>query len=204
MSTQERILNKVIDLFFSRGIKSITMDDIAIANGISKRTLYEHFTNKADLVEACISYFISLLDKRMIDIEKESSNVIDFILKLSKLNSESLVKCKYTFFLELKKFYPAIYEKTITGIRDRNLNTTISLLKRGQKEETILREINPELVGAIICNSMDALANQDFMSNTEFSKQEHFIAFMSLFCRGLTTDKGRLILDEIITEKNKI
>ena len=49
---REKILSKAADLFLSYGFKSVTMDDIASAMGISKKTIYQHFENKTKLVEA--------------------------------------------------------------------------------------------------------------------------------------------------------
>ena len=50
---RETILNKAMEMFLAYGFKSVTMDDIAAQLGISKKTIYQHFANKTDLVEAC-------------------------------------------------------------------------------------------------------------------------------------------------------
>ena len=54
MTTRERIIETSAELFSMKGCKSITMDDISAANGISKRTLYELFADKSALLEACL------------------------------------------------------------------------------------------------------------------------------------------------------
>ncbi|HMI63571.1 MAG TPA: TetR/AcrR family transcriptional regulator [Puia sp.] len=54
MEVKERILSKAADLFMRYGIRSITMDEIASQLGISKKTIYQFFTDKDDLVSAVI------------------------------------------------------------------------------------------------------------------------------------------------------
>ncbi len=49
---RENIIHKSSELFLTLGFKSVTMDDIANAMGISKKTIYVHFSNKTKLVEA--------------------------------------------------------------------------------------------------------------------------------------------------------
>src|SRR6202000_2790704 len=59
MDVKERILSKAADLFMRYGIRSITMDEIASQLGISKKTIYQFFTDKDDLVSAVIEREIS-------------------------------------------------------------------------------------------------------------------------------------------------
>jgi Transcriptional regulator len=54
MIVKEQIVNQAMLLFRQMGIRSVTMDMIAEQTGISKRTLYENFSNKDELVEACV------------------------------------------------------------------------------------------------------------------------------------------------------
>ncbi|WP_418411895.1 TetR/AcrR family transcriptional regulator [Barnesiella intestinihominis] len=51
---QQRIIKQVTRMFLCNGIKSVTMDMIASQLGISKRTLYENFKEKNELLLACL------------------------------------------------------------------------------------------------------------------------------------------------------
>lgn len=46
----DRIVLAAVSLFAERGYDSVTMDDVAAASGISRRTLFRHFASKAELV----------------------------------------------------------------------------------------------------------------------------------------------------------
>ena len=58
---KNKILHNAADMFLNLGFKSVTMDDIASNSGVSKKTIYAHFSNKTDLVEAVTNYIFDLV-----------------------------------------------------------------------------------------------------------------------------------------------
>ncbi|HEX6193727.1 MAG TPA: helix-turn-helix domain-containing protein, partial [Chitinophagaceae bacterium] len=58
MDTKERIQNKAEELFMQFGIRSVSMDDIANNLGMSKKTVYQYFVDKDELVEAVVQAHI--------------------------------------------------------------------------------------------------------------------------------------------------
>ena len=62
LSMQEKIFSKAEELFMQYGIKSITMDDVAKALGMSKKTLYQYVKDKNDLVNQTITRHLKHMD----------------------------------------------------------------------------------------------------------------------------------------------
>ena len=61
---KETVLKKSLELFIQNGFKTVTMDDIAKELGISKKTIYQHFSAKDELVKATVDYvFLTASDK---------------------------------------------------------------------------------------------------------------------------------------------
>ena len=54
--TRTRILQAASRLFYAEGIRPVSVDDIAAAAGLTKRTVYYHFASKDDLVVAYLRY----------------------------------------------------------------------------------------------------------------------------------------------------
>ena len=77
---RERIIMTATEAFTLKGIKCITMDDIAAALGISKRTLYEVFADKESLLKECILQKQAERDKYLQEIYEQSNNVLEVIL----------------------------------------------------------------------------------------------------------------------------
>ena len=116
MELRDRIIEVSSDLFMSNGCKSVTMDEVAAANGISKRTLYEHFKDKTNLLEECL---LMMEEKMKMLGEKAfsgSKSIIELICLEHESQSDMMINMRIRFFEELKKYYPALYEKKITSV----------------------------------------------------------------------------------------
>ena len=88
------------------GIRSVTMDDIANHLGISKKTLYNHFTDKSQLVREIISLRIAQDQSVCSSFAEQSINAIDELMHISKFVIESLSSINTTVFHDLKKSHP--------------------------------------------------------------------------------------------------
>src|SRR5690606_9286010 len=86
MSGQEQeIILGSLDLFLKYGIRSVTMDDVSSEMGISKKTVYKFFENKADLVHKCVMQVYSTIQASMEAIHSASSNAIDELFEIDKV-----------------------------------------------------------------------------------------------------------------------
>ena len=83
---KEQIINTAFDLFSQYGIKSVSMDDVAKAAGISKRTLYESFEDKETLLIEGIDHNSESLGQYLTGLEKEPFNALEVILLYNPQN----------------------------------------------------------------------------------------------------------------------
>lgn len=105
---RERIIMTATEAFTLKGIKCITMDDIAAALGISKRTLYEVFADKESLLKECILQKQAERDKYLQEIYEQSNNVLEVILAVFQKSIEIFHQTNKRFFEDIKK-YPKVY-----------------------------------------------------------------------------------------------
>lgn len=61
MENKTDFLDKVLRLFYLNGAKTTTMDDIAREFSMSKKTLYQLYANKDELLEEVLSYELELI-----------------------------------------------------------------------------------------------------------------------------------------------
>ena len=76
MDTKERIQNKAEELFMQFGIRSVSMDDIANNLGMSKKTVYQYFVDKDELVEAVVQAHISGVQKECVDCRENAKDAV--------------------------------------------------------------------------------------------------------------------------------
>ena len=79
MEVRDEIVARAEQLFMRIGVKSVTMDDISRELGISKKTLYQHFENKDNLIEAVISTHVNKERQVMEGICSKATDALDEI-----------------------------------------------------------------------------------------------------------------------------
>ena len=116
MTNREQILRSTSALFLERGCKSLTMDEVASANGMSKRTLYELFHDKAKLLQECI---LLLHKDNMVRSEEELSkagNVLEWFMNSLRNKDSQRMTFYYDFFTEVKKYYPEVFLNVVKDV----------------------------------------------------------------------------------------
>ena len=203
MITSERIIAKSAELFEQKGCKSITMDEISAVNGISKRTLYELFTDKSALLEECLNY--SAEQKRAMSqrLRNESSNVLEYILSFQNYESKEAELKSNILIEETRKFFPDVYERTIAKIYKQQIEYTKSLLQEGiddglfEKDSGVLG-IEAQILALLV--SVGSIAPCESMRKSA-TRIDIFKSSVVVFLKGLSTDKGRRIIDNYFLTK---
>ncbi len=129
---KEQIINTAFDLFSQYGIKSVSMDDVAKAAGISKRTLYESFEDKETLLIEGIDHNTESLGQYLTGLEKEPFNALEVILLFYEEMMKNPRWFNEKFYEDLKK-YPKAQQK-IEMNKARMGKRCMDLFTRGVKE----------------------------------------------------------------------
>ena len=199
---RERIVVAAMEAFRSKGIKSITMDDIAAALGISKRTLYEVFSDKESLLKECILKAQEDRDKYLQQVYEESHNVLEVILAVFQKSIEMFHQTNKRFFEDIKK-YPRVYEM-MRARQDSDSEKTMSFFKVGVDQGIFRSDVNFSIVNMLVREQFDVLLNTDICNEYPFI--EVYESIMFTYIRGISTEKGAKVLEDFIQEyrKNRI
>ena len=113
MTQQEKIVDHVSQMILSLGVKSVRMDDVANSLGMSKRTLYELFGDKEELLSQRIVHMMERRCKNISAQVRDCDNMLEVLMKSIKIftNSGQVSDMEKRLTANLKKFYPAVYEK---------------------------------------------------------------------------------------------
>ena len=203
-STKDRLIVQAATLFAKNGCKAITMDDIANSMGISKRTIYQFFTDKKELLEACLQYFIELHDLDIQQILNSTENIIAAIFKYLEDSSKIFFQLKFNFLNELQKYYPVTYNNTIKVSKQKYLKNTEKLLQKGKKDGIVRPDVNPAIIAILINEVTIMTLHRDLFADYGFKMEEAMHSCMSCITRGMLTEKGIQVLDKHITEYKKM
>ncbi len=184
------------------GCRKVTMDEIATYNCMSKRTLYENFRDKNDLVEQCVLYGNNLANSHYSEFMNCSDNVLDFLLEGYEGHQSSVMGNYISFLDEVKKYFPEIYRKTVDYIKKSHRDMLSLILKRGQDDGFIIKLIATEDMVMAMASIMKATVLLSSDKESVMSHQKIFKLLNVIYLRGLATDKGRAVIDEFL-EKHK-
>lgn len=193
---RERIIQTAVEAFSTHGIKSITMDDIAASLGISKRTLYEVFSDKESLLEECILTEQRSTDVLIKQILDTSSNVLEVILRCYQWTIEKFHATNKKFFEDIKKC-PKAYE-LVKRNHNRSSDDTVNFFKEGVKQGLFRSDVNFAIVNLLVRGQIDLLINSNICD--DYSFLEVYESIMFTFLRGISTEKGSRELDNFIYE----
>lgn len=194
-SLKDKILETSMALFANKGIKGVKMDDIANALSISKRTLYEIYSDKEELLFEGVKKYRALRSEHMSMIAQNSDNVMDIILHAYMLQVEEFKKTNPGFYSDIER-----YPKVMKYLEDEHRCTRsqfLNFLRRGVAEGHFLSDINYDL----IMSMFDALGKY-IMSNhlyMRYSMEEVFRNLVFVSLRGICTVKGVEVLDRFMT-----
>ncbi len=203
MEVKERILEKAGDLFMRYGIRSITMDEIAAQLGISKKTIYQFFTDKDEMVAAVIDLEVQRNESDCVQFRKEAGDAVQQIFLAVESLEEMLQAMNPQILYDLEKHHPRSYKK----IRDYKYQflykELTDNLQWGIEEGLYRPELNIDILSKSRIEAAFLPFNPDVFPHTRYRITELSVELAMHFLYGVTTLKGRLLVEKYITERNK-
>ena len=203
----KNILLKVSELYTKYGIKSITMDDVAVELGISKKTLYQYVTDKDDLVGKFIDSEIILRQEEICKCFKTDFNAIEELFEISVFMNKLMKDQNPATEHDLKKYYPHHYNKIVKTRREGIFNYILMNLKKGKAEGLYRKELNDEIIAKLYLSRVESIHLNDLFTIEEFTSMKLFMELLMYHVRGISTEEGIIVLDkkmkELETTNNK-
>ncbi len=184
------IIKNVGKLYLKFGIKSVTMDDVAHEFGISKKTLYQYFTDKADLVGQVVDFYLKNL---MFDInESKNENAIDFYFALRSHINKILKYFNNNIEYDLKKQYPNLFQKVHKIKREKIFSNTVDNINKGMETGFYRTGLDVELIAKLQVGRMLYTLNpeNEIFNEREVATIELFDKVIEYHMHAICTQKG--------------
>lgn len=197
---KDQIINKSIELFTQIGVKVVTMDMISKDLCMSKKTIYEHFSSKEDLIKNTFSKCITAAIQELENKIKNCPNIIQqkFII-LEDSSHFIFFKENHTLF-QLKSFYPDIYTEMIS-LQNDSLKTLIKTnIILGIEDGLYRSKINKKLTVEYFYLIEKIIAIDDKLSEVNVNDNVVKKYFIELLIRSIATKKGCKELEKYISK----
>jgi AcrR family transcriptional regulator len=196
MVQTERIIQGGEDLFLKAGIKSVTMDDIAKHLGMSKKTIYQFFKDKNELVIALVKKKLQDDEDQMCAIIGQSNNVIEEMINMMKCSEEIFSKINPIVIHDLQKYHPEAWKQFQDFKADVLIHTLEELLTKGIKQEYIRPDIDVKIMARMRVAQVEMGFNTALFPVTDFSPWKVQYQFLEHFNYGICTLKGYKLLNQ--------
>ncbi len=203
MSIKERIIEESAAMFATYGLKSVRMDDIASQMGISKRTIYELFGDKENLITSALMHFFHKKEAHDKVCAEGAENVIEALLR-NMAASEEVIQQGVSVMADLRKFYPQIHRRIVEESYESGTRHMRELIDRGIDEGLFVRYVNPDMLITFFVELMDTIFNR-FNAITppkDYTIAEMLRFSMVFFVRGMSTPEGIRMVDQYLIEKS--
>lgn len=200
MSQKEYIIEQTTEMFRQLGIKAVRMEDIAHNLGVSKRTLYELFEDKMNLLKLCMINYYNTRNGRINAKIAECNNVLESILTafdLFLVDGETEQRMQ----TNLRRFYPALYEELSVMMQSRNRDRLRVALQKGIDEGLLDSTIDVDLSVAMLGWSLSGVVETRKASLPHNITPEYALRYVVInFLRGISTVKGIEVIDSFLAK----
>ena len=198
---REKILDTATEMFLNYGFKSVTMDDIAEQLGISKKTIYAHYSTKNKLVQASGSHLLQTISEGINEVKAKNLNPVIENFEIKKFVNQHLKGEKTSPHFQLKKYYPKVFNTLIEEQFNVLENCVEENIGRGIKSGYYREQINIPFVCRIHFIGMMGVRNDEIFPNEEFGEHDLNEEFLKYHLRAICTPKGIKTLEEYLNNE---
>lgn len=187
---KEELLASISDLFLRFGLRSTSMDDIASHLKISKKTLYQQFANKDDVVEQVMLYRRKERIKNTNTKELEGLNPIEVVSRIRDFMVSDLGNRLPANYFDMKKYHPAVYQRIGDQDEESTKAFLVSLLDDGIKKKYFRDDIDKELQLYLLSKQLHFLREPDVVSKLSYPLSVILSTIFINFIYAIATEMG--------------
>ena len=188
---KRKIIFAANELFMKYGIRSVTMDDIARQLGISKKTIYQSFSDKDEIVQAVNKLHQASWDEECSKVFSATSNAIEELIQFSIIFRKAITTMNPGVMFDMFKYHRKTWDDWNRYKRDILRQRVVDTIERGKKDGSFREEVNPEILAIMRIEQVDMAFNDQLFPRERFSFEEVQMQLFDHFIYGCLTRKGK-------------
>jgi AcrR family transcriptional regulator len=200
---REKILHKASELFITLGVKSVTMDDLAERMAISKKTIYDFYANKYELIKATTDFLFEKIMNQINSIcVSESNSPIHNLFEINTFICNQLNEDNNTEY-QLQKYYPEVYESLHVKKLGAVTEGITENIERGIKMGLYRKDIDIPTLARFYYNGTNTLKDQTIFPKEQYKISQLMHTFLIYHIRAISTPKGLKELENYLQKNSK-
>jgi len=195
-NTSQRIVQAAERTFLQQGFSRVSMDDLARELGMSKKTLYAHYSGKEALLRAMIERRLAVAEAELSGIVSADLPFPEKLRQLMHLVHGKVAETSPVFLEDIRRYAPGVFS-IVEEFRGRALPLYFGrLLMEGVESGYLRRELPPQLVVRVLVLSIQGIVRPEVIDDFKLHPSAALDAVLAILFKGILTDEGRKVLEE--------
>ena len=193
----QKLLDRIVPIVLEKGLKSTTMDTVAARLSMSKRTLYEIFESKSQMIKEVLTALEKQNQEYFCRTFAEAPNVMEAFIKVFKHNRDLIGSINIEFYRDMDRLYKANrddYEKAKESRHRKMLEMFRLGVSQGMFREDVDYAVHSRMMGL----QMEAMKRVEELFPPDITLQRVFDTTIIGFLRSIASEKGMKILDKAL------
>ena len=191
------LLNSIADILTENGIKSTSMDLIASTLHISKRTLYEIFENKTEMVTQALSSLHQRMCGEHKKIFETADNILEAIILSFHKQRDLLSKLNVDFFRDMDSYFSEVKVHSKKS-KQNFIENIVDMLQKGVEQGYFRDDVNMTVQCRLMLIQMESLKRMEEFFPSDITLLDAYDCASIGFLRSISSPKGMVILDDLI------
>ncbi len=201
MDIKDKIIAASSELFQRYGVRSVSMDDIAHHLAISKKTLYQNFKDKDDIVTTAFRRHMDKEKAEYVDIHARAKDPIDEMKRVSSCMRKDFKNINPSLLFDIQKYHPKAWEIWLAFKNDHIYGTITDNLKSGVEMGFFREDINVEILAKLRLETVQMAFDTRLFPPDKFDLSDIQVQIFEHFLQGVLTDKGRALYEKYTREE---
>ena len=200
MTTEKyRLLLNISNRFLKTGFSTVSMDNLARELKVSKKTIYKHFSSKAEIIEEIIKGIKLNLNRNINKLIGQNTNSVEKLHLVGIVIVDLVNNVSKTWLNDLKH-----HNQNLWNEYDEFRNIAITqayeeVIKQGL-DEKLLKKTSSNVISSITYSGLKELGDRKAVSEKDPSFEETSKEFLKIIIRGILTQKGRKEFDKVLSK----
>ena len=195
------LVDEAVKVFWTYGIKSMTMDDMSARLGISKKTLYQHVKDKNDLVAKVLQHVSSRFKREIDEVLAKDLNAIDELFAITSRVAGQLHGIHPSIHFDLEKYHPEAFREMVEGKRAEIYACMTTNMQRGIREGVYRDDLNIPMIATIYIARFDLVFDGELFPPERFNMDELHWELFRYHIRGIASTKGLKYLQKKVVKE---
>jgi AcrR family transcriptional regulator len=188
---KKTLIERILQVFFSEGISSQTMEGVADKIGVSKRTLYKYFPNKDKLIDSVLMSKLESVEAQMLELMGSGLPLTDRIVGFFNIVETAIKPMANKLIRDVMTNVPWIWAKIDKFRHDRLLIHLKSLFEEGKEKGLLREDLKIELVLPIYIAIIEQIGRPEFFLQNDVQPSMVIKTLISILLGGILSDAGR-------------